>query len=336
MLFYLTGDSALKKEIYIREFLKKETDCEYRKVFSDEKDKTQELSNASMSIGLFSTKKVYDLIDFDEWTKAEKEEFTKIDFSNESVVVFVRTEKVGKDIKESQYVSILTFEKPKEWEEDKWIDFIMENSKFMGVNLTHEAAAELFRLIGTDELALLSEIEKLSVYSSSTPSLDDIDSVVYKRTVSKIDEFTFALSEKQLSKARKLVNEICDEYEPVVIVYSLSKHFIDLLQVLAFAPRKPYYTWPDIADISKKTGLPTPKVARFVGFKFKDSKYTPVNHIEQYSVSKLRRILETLYFIDREIKLGGDLRILLLDFINKIENLNNPIQILDTQEEGEN
>lgn len=337
MLVYLTGDSELRKELYIREFLKKEKNCEYRKIFSDENGKIQELINASMSGGLFSNRKIYDLVDFDQWSKSEREEFSKIDFSKEELIVFVRTEKVGKDVKDSKHVSILSFEKPKEWEEEKWIEFIVENSKWLGVELPNQMAIELFRLIGTDEMALLTELEKLRVYSDRI-SLEDIGEIVYKRTVSKLDEFLFALSEMQLVKAYGLVDEVVKQYEPVIVVYSLSKHFIDLMQIVVLCSGKPFYPWPEIVEISKKTSVPIPKVARFVGFKFKDSKYMPVNHMEMYTPKKIKSILEILYYIDRQVKLGNELKILLLDFIQKLKNLDKHIEASEVStplEEGE-
>ncbi|WP_448376754.1 DNA polymerase III subunit delta [Fervidobacterium sp.] len=331
MVIYLIGDSELGKELYIREYLKGR-DVEYHKLFADDDVKIQELKNAASSLGLFSNSKVYDLVDFDEWNKAEKNDFNTLDLSANWLTVFVRTQKAGKDItKVDEKIEILNFEKPKEWEEEKWIKFIIDIANNLGITCDFHIAQSIFKFTGPDEYAILTELEKLHIYSDNHPTLSDVEQIVYKRTISKLDELGFAISEKKFNLAREFAAEISEEYEPVVIMYAVAKHFIDLFNILVYSPKKSTYNWPDISKIAKDSGIPSPKVARFLGFKFKDSKTNPVNHTLIYKLKEVREIIEYLYTLDRRIKLGDDLRLILNIFITALEtgDISNPEKLLE-------
>ncbi|AMW32112.1 DNA polymerase III, delta subunit [Fervidobacterium changbaicum] len=318
MVVYLTGDSQLGKELYIREYLKGK-DVEYHKIYADDDNKIEELKNAGVSLGLFANAKVYDLVDFDEWSKDEKTQFYSTDLSASWVTVFVRTEKVSKEVtKLPGKVEVLTFEKPKEWEEDKWLKFISDVASKIGIVCSEETAKAVFKFTGPDEYAILNELEKLQLYAGDHPTPRDVEDVVYKRTISRLDEFCFALSEQNYTKANDMLDEISKDYEPIIVSYAISKHFIELLNIVVFAPKKKEYKWPDIANLSKELGISSPRAARFLGFSFKDSKYTPVNHVLIYSPQMLRNIIGYLYYIDRRVKLSDDIKILVSSFITKL------------------
>ncbi|MFN6991811.1 MAG: hypothetical protein ACK4MM_03695, partial [Fervidobacterium sp.] len=96
---------------------------------------------------------------------------------------------------------------------------------------------------------------------------------------------------------------------------------IDLFNILTYVKYENHYEWPKVTEIAKKLSIPTPIVGRFLGFKFKNSKYAPVNHLSIYNPRKVREILLELYKIDREVKEGGNAKLLvleLLDFIKKL------------------
>jgi len=320
MVIYLVGDSELSKELYIKEYLKGK-DVEYHKIFADDDGKIEELKNAGVSLGLFSSAKVYDLVDFDEWSKSEKNQFQLLDLSGSWVTVFVRTEKVGKEVtKIPGKIEILTFEKPKEWEEDKWLNFVKDVARKIGVICDEEVAKTIFKFTGPEEYAILAELEKLQIYAGEHPTTQDVEEIVFKRTISKLDEFCFALSEQNYSIAKNMLHEICNDYEPIIISYTVSKHFIELFNIIVHAPKKREYKWPDVAQLSKELGILSPRVARFLGFTFKDSKYKPVNHVLIYSPKVLKNIIEYLYFVDRRVKLSDDIKILMGLFISKLES----------------
>ncbi|HCI29682.1 MAG TPA: DNA polymerase III subunit delta [Fervidobacterium sp.] len=319
MIIYLLGNSELQKALYVKSFVSS-TKCEYRKMFSDEENKLTELRNASQSLGLFSLKKVYDLVNFDEWPKKEREDFFSLDFDMDGLIVFVRTEKMSKEVKKLlSDVQIVELEKPKDWEEEKWIEFIVVTGEKLGIPCPKEIAEEIFKLTGPDEYALISELQKLYTYSDGqfnkiTPS--ELEGLIYKRSVSRVDELGFSITEKLYETAYELVDELLREYDPVLVVSSLGKHFIDLLQIIAIAEKKPKFTWPEIAEISKKTSIQLPKVARYLGFKFKGQTHEPQNHVLIYTLKVLNNAIKSIFYIDRAIKSGGDAKILICKFID--------------------
>ncbi|MFN3691771.1 MAG: DNA polymerase III subunit delta, partial [Fervidobacterium sp.] len=228
MVFYLTGDSVLQKNLFIKQFLSEHPEYEYKKIFSDDANKIQELRNASESLGLFSNKKIYEIIDFDEWNESDKKEFLKISFpKNESLIIFVDLENIDNNIKKNENfenAKILNFEKPKEWNEKNWIDFILNTAKAFELNITEENALLIFQLVGPDELAISSELEKIKLISDNKKQIlnEDIQSIIYKRVTSKLSEFSFSVSELQFEKARNLISEIFSEYDTIAVIYSLS------------------------------------------------------------------------------------------------------------------
>ena len=331
MVIFLIGNSELQKELYVKSFIS-EQNCEYRKIFSDEDNKLAELKNASQSLGLFSEKKAYDIVDFDEWPKKEKDEFFNLDLGRNDLTIFVRTEKLGKEAKKSvEGIKIVELEKPKEWEEDKWIDFIVSTGDKIGTPCSKETAEKIFKLTGPDEYAIISELQKLYIYSNGqldkmTPS--EIEDVIYKRTISRLDELGFSITEERFESAYKLIDELVEEYEPVLIVSSLARHFIDLLNIAVVAEKKLKFSWPEISEISKITGVQIPKTARYLGFKFKGQTNDPRNHLISYNFKYINNAIKNLYRIDREIKIGGNVRVLLYKFIedfksNFIDDFNN-------------
>ncbi|MEJ5256715.1 MAG: DNA polymerase III subunit delta [Fervidobacterium sp.] len=316
MVIYLTGDSELKKEFYVKNYISGK-DIHYRRIYADDTDKISELKYASQSVGLFSNSKVYDLVDFDEWSKSEKNEFMNISFSNEQVTVFVRTQKVSKDIEGGQ---VVVLEKPKDWEEEKWIELILQTAKELNIICNKEVAQEIYNLVGSDEFGILTELEKLKTYSNDEVSIEDVDEIVYKRTISRLDEFLFAISERKYSKALELLNDIVSEYDAVVISYALAKHFIDLFDIIANLHRKQSeYSWPEISKLAKETEIASPKVARFLGFRFKNSKNPPFNHVLYYTAKSVLNLINRIYLLDRRVKLGDDIKVLLSELISELK-----------------
>jgi len=159
-----------------------------------------------------------------------------------------------------------------------------------------------------------------------TPS--EIEDVIYKRTISRLDELGFSITEERFESTYKLIDELVEEYEPVLIVSSLARHFIDLLNITVVAEKKLKFSWPEISEISKITGVQIPKTARYLGFKFKGQTNDPRNHLISYNFKYINNAIKNLYRIDREIKIGGNVRVLLYKFIedfksNFIDDFNN-------------
>lgn len=323
MVYYLAGNSVLSKEIHVRNHVAQFGGA-YRKIFADEEGKLEELRNAASSVGLFADRRILDIVDFDDWPKREKDIFSKMEFPIEGVDVFVRVATPPKLSSGDPWVKVLNFQTPKEWEEEKWIEFIVKLAESIGSTVSVELARLLFTYVGADEFGLFNELRKLMTYSGGdldklSPS--DAEGVLFKRTVTRLDAFCFTISEVDERNFNSLVAEVSREYEPPLIVHVLGRHFIDLLHLLLNAPKRAKYSWPDVVEISKKLSSPTPRVARFLGFKFKGQEHTAFNHVLSYETSDVARLVVALYDLDRKVKSGGELRILLYNFFHKVKTL---------------
>jgi len=82
---------------------------------------------------------------------------------------------------------------------------------------------------------------------------------------------------------------------------------------------KEKFKWVEIVQIAKELGIKnTSKIARFLGFKFKDQNFIPLNHLGVYNPEILKEIIKRIFSIDRSIKLGGIFKVELIDFIKHI------------------
>lgn len=305
----LSGNSELKKEEYVKELVSK-FNAEYVRVYSDYTDRLEIIKEKVSNIGLFSKKTVIDVVDFEKFKASEKKEILSL-LILDDVYLILRTQKKIKGISGEE------FKLPNVWEEEKWKNLISEMLKEHGLKVKGEIIDFLFENVGPDEFALYNEIKKLKVFEKNL-NLDILKDVIHKYTLSKLDDFCFAISEMK-EESFRLLKDVVNDYEPIIIVYTLSSHFISLFRIFAYTKKKTSFSWPEISKLSKELKIPSPKVARFLGFKFKGQKFEPVNHLLIYSEEKLKDIIKRLYFIDRSVKSGGTTEVEILNLIKFIK-----------------
>ncbi|SHH57987.1 DNA polymerase III subunit delta [Thermosipho atlanticus] len=318
-LINLYGNSVLKKELYIKSFLNQNT--EYIRLYSDDRDKIEIISGKARNISLFSKKTVIDLVDFDKWKSAEKKNLLSLSIP-ENVTVFVRTEKQlsekNENIKseKSENIKSKKFTVPEPWKKSEWISYIEELLTREKIEYESNVPEYLFEVIGANELAIYNEIKKLKVLDEKI-NIDLAKKFVHKYAVSKLDEFCFLISEKS-DFAYSVLDDILKDFEPKIIMFVLSKHFIELFNIMLNVEYKEKYIWPEIKSISKKLGISLSKVSRFLGFKFSGQDFQPKNHLKIYGVTTLKDIIKKLYVMERSLKSGGIFKVELIEFIKYI------------------
>jgi DNA polymerase-3 subunit delta len=307
-LINLYGNSELGKEFYVKSFLK--NDVEYIRLYSDDNDKVEIIIEKSNNISLFSSKSVIDLVDFDNFKANEKKIILELEIP-ENITVFLRTEKqLSKKIESEKFII------PNPWEKSKWVKYIEELLNKESLKFEENVPEFLFEIIGPNELAIFNEIKKLKVLSK-TLNINDIKEFVHRYAVSKLDEFCFLVSERK-KEVYSEISKILNDYEPIIITAAMSKHFIVLFDLVLNVKYKEKYNWVEISQISKELGASPSKVARFLGFKFKDQDFIPLNHLGVYTPENLKEIIKRVFFIDRSIKLGGIFKVELIDLIKYV------------------
>ncbi|PLV58770.1 DNA polymerase III subunit delta [Thermotoga sp. KOL6] len=309
---FLTGAAETKKEELIKKALSKEKDVEYIRIHPDDPDKLNFIKSVINTKTIFSGKTVIDIVDFDSWKAQDQKRFLEL-VKNvpPDVYIFVRSQKT----KEKG----VTLDLPKPWETDKWLEWIERRFRENGLKITKDALQLFFSKVGTNDLLVEREIEKLKAYSDTGEvTAEDVEEVVFTYQTPGYDEFCFAVSEGKRKLAHALLSQLWKTTEPVVIAAALVNHFLDLFKLVVLVTRKRYYTWPDISKISKELNIPVPRVARFLGFSFKTWKFKVINHLLYYDIDKLKEILRKLYDLDRTVKSEEDPKPFFHEFIEEV------------------
>ena len=263
---------------------------------------------------MFGSKALLDILDFDSWKSKEKKELLEIlKQVPEDVMVVVRSEKPVKGFRSE------THDLPKPWEREKWLEYVVEKFEEKGLKISKEVAEYFLSMVGEDEYAIESEAEKLSLYSDGEVKIEDIEEVVHRSTHAAVDEFCFALSERRYEEAKKMLRDVLEGTDLLIVLASLAKHFEDLLKVRVKVPEKERYIWPDVSKYSKELGIAVPKLARFLGFKFKGWKNEPFNHVKEYSKDEITAILKKLFSLDRMAKISENPIVHLQSFIDSLQ-----------------
>ena len=305
----LSGDSELSKDRRVEE-IRKKIGGEYIRVHPEDSGKIDLVSSNLKNIGMFGSRVVIDILDFDSWKAKEKKELLEIlKRVPEDIYVVIRSEKGIKGLKSE------SFPLPKPWERDKWMELIKKKFERKGLKISREVLEYFLDVVGTDEYRIETEVEKLSLYSEGEVTAKDIDEVVYRSAHTGVDELCFAVSERRVDDAHRMLPDVLKSVDLLVLTASLAKHFEDLFRLRVVVKVKENYIWPDVAKYSKDLGMPVPKVARFLGFKFKGWKNEPFNHIVEYSIEAIADILKRLFLLDRSVKMSESPLAHLHDFI---------------------
>ncbi len=308
----LSGESELSKDRRVNE-IRQNFGGEYIRIHPEDTDKISLINSYTKNLGMFSQKVVLDVLDFDSWKSKEKKELVSIiEAIPEEVFLIIRSKKSIKGLESEE------FPLPKPWEREKWLKLIKEKFSSFGLKVSDETAEYFLDLVGTDEYRIESEIEKLSLYCSEEVSIDDINEVTYRSTHAAVDDLCFSISERRYDEAHRILPDVLVVSDPIMVVASIAKHFEDLFKLKVSVKEKEKYSWPDVSKYSKEVKIPLPKVARFLGFKFKGWKNTPFNHIKNYSKEELADTLKKIYILDRSVKSDGNPQVHIHSFIESL------------------
>lgn len=312
MITFLTGDSDVLKEKYIEEIA-----CTLRtKKMRFSAEQSEDAVRYLSQLALFGESIVIEIPDFDKWKKELKNRFLKAaEHTHENIAVIIRTSH-GK----SGEGKTITLSCPKPWEESKWNEYILQRLTANGIDFHTGVAEALFKKVGPNDWLLEREIEKLSTLDKKI-TIDDVEFFVFNHRKTRIDELCFSISEMRFLKTWEMLNHLLSHEDPVLIAASIARHFVDLFKVVAFAEVKKSYSWPYISKLSKELQVPSVRLARFLGFKFKDQKHKSFNHIVKYNLPLLEKILRILQELDKEIKIQKVQSFTLLSHIVKIKNV---------------
>lgn len=307
-VIFLAGDARILKDEYVENFCKKRR-LKRIKVNAEEKDGAFNLLSQA---GLFFDEVLLDVVDFDEWKREDQKKLLEMAESSK-ISVIVRTEE---SVKAKEVVQLSL---PKPWEHEKWIDYVSERLRKHNISTLQKIAELIFDRVGPNDELLEREIEKLACVTDR-PTEETIQQVISQYVRSDIDEFCFRVSMGDFEKAHALLGSILKTTEPIVVVASLARHFLDLYKIVLFVEKRENYPWPVIKEVSEKLGVGLGKTARFLGFSFKGTGKS-VNHVSLYDAEKLEKILERLYWLDLTVKSSPTPNLAIHSFLDQVQRI---------------
>ncbi len=300
-ILVLSGDARVLKDEYVKNMALEKGLTRVR----IDVDSAQRISEVLSQNSLFSSFLI-DVVDYSDWKKEDQKKF--LERAELTVPIILRT---SSPIKEFHSVD---FSLPKPWEREKWLEYIEERFKKNSLSFDKDALEEFFNMVGPDDLLLEREIEKL-VCIGEKVSVKLVKEFVFNHSRVQIDELCFAVSSADQKQSHTILSRVLSYTEPVVVVNSLARHFIDLYKILAVAEKRQSYSWVYIKELSEKFDVPIVKAARMMGFTFKGQPKA-VNHLQIYDLEKLELILDQLQSLDREVKSSDNRTILIHLFVD--------------------
>ncbi|MEJ5230293.1 MAG: hypothetical protein WHT65_09850 [Pseudothermotoga sp.] len=304
----LSGDATVLKDDYVK---KMALERGLTRIRLDIEDATRSAEIFNQN-SLFSQNFLVDVVDFDDWKKDDQKQLLE-NIENATMPIVLRTSKTVKGFQS------VDFSLPKPWEREKWIEYIEKRLYAHSMSFENSAVEEIFEMVGPDDLLIEREIEKLACLGDKV-TLNLVKEIVFNHSKVQMDELCFAISSADRKSAHRVLSKVLLHSEPILILNSLIKHFIDLYKLVVFADRRSSYSWPYIKDLSQKLDVPVVRAAKMMGFVFKGQPPT-VNHLQLYSVEKVEAILNHLQLLDRELKSSENKTIPLHLFVDFVAQL---------------
>lgn len=302
----LSGDARVLKDEYVKNIASQRN----LTIIKVSIDNAQKIPQVLSQNGLFSPFLI-DVIDYDDWKKEDQKQLLE-QAERISVPVILRTSNSIKGLES------IDFSLPKPWEREKWFEYVQTRLKKYSLSFDSDALELFFDMVGPDDLIIERELEKLACVGEKVTS-KLVEEVVFNHSKAQMDELCFCISSGNQKQSHTILSKILSYAEPVFIVNTLIKHFIDLYKILSFADKRDNYSWVYIKDLSQKLDIPIVRAAKFLGFTFKGQPRI-VNHLKIYDFEKLELILNQLQLLDREIKSSENKTIpihLFIDFVSK-------------------
>ena len=188
-------------------------------------------------------------------------------------------------IKKHGLVVEFAYQKP-----DELVKWVIKRFRATGVDIDMATASRLVENCEQGMTEILSEVEKLSAYlgGKQKVSLQDIEKVCTKSIKSRIFDLTDAISDKDSSKALKLLNDMVVLKEPIPkILFMIARQFRQILQVKLLNAEG-----SNTGEIASKLGL-----APFIAGKI-------LKQAGSFSVERLKKAMETCLEFDIAVKTG--------------------------------
>lgn len=172
--------------------------------------------------------------------------------------------------------------------------FIREEAKGLGKRIEPAAAEMLVYLVGSNLGELTTQLEKVALYVGQREAITigDVRGIVSDTKVESVFDLANAMGERDPAKAlRSLATILRDGEAPLMLLAMIARHFRQLWQVRDLMAQKVAQQ-----DISRLAGI-NPYFLKGV-----------MAQARNFGTHELKRVFESLYAADLELKGGGSRR----------------------------
>lgn len=172
--------------------------------------------------------------------------------------------------------------------------FIREEAKGLGKRIEPAAAEMLVYLVGSNLGELTTQLEKVALYVGQREaiSIGDVRGIVSDTKVESVFDLANAMGERDPAKAlRSLATILRDGEAPLMLLAMIARHFRQLWRVRDLMAQKVAQQ-----DISRLAGI-NPYFLKGV-----------MAQARNFGTHELKRVFESLYTADLELKGGGSRR----------------------------
>jgi len=291
MIYVLSGNSEVMNTIYLDNLLN-EKKLKSIKIDKNTKDKLSSIKSFISSNNMFGINNIFIARDFDNFKESDKNQLITIMMKNSDLTFYIEgsaTSKISKNIK---------YNKPKPWEEKKWIEYILEISYLLKVSIDRKVAHLFFQTYSNNDYLIYNELKKLKSLCRKIAEEDFLKYINY----SKNDE-TYELIQKIIEESEDKIDfDKFSDIDVAILINHISTFFLDMLKIYESTEKKEF-SWNDIKILSTKENIKSKRIADIVGYSFsKDEK--KVNFLKKYSYKKAKNILSLLQEYDQLYKRG--------------------------------
>ena len=177
----------------------------------------------------------------------------------------------------------------KKLDEDKITKWIIKKLGKKNINISSTNAKYILSKVGNDMYTLNNEIDKIISFISdkNTVNMSDVDEIVSYKAEDRVFELIDYISNRDIDKAMDAYNDLLSLNEPPMKILALIFRNYNIL-----------YQMKDIEDITNKEILKRIGIPVFFARKYKFIS-------SKFSFLELREIINELYNIDYNIKIGN-------------------------------
>lgn len=294
-LYYVIGEEAfliqkVRKAFYKLACSEEEVQDFNRDEFEGSELTLEKLQSATETLSLLAQKR---LIFCNHAEKITEKKWNEIDSVIQSLPEFCtlifffkkvdKRKKFFKTLKSKGHELIV--EQPKEWEMEKWIDFLSQEA---GLEFSKEVKVLFQQLVGVSLMDMKNEMQKIKSYlgDRSVVSEKDLFAIVSRVKVESIFDLTRAIGEKDLVRSLDCLARLLDQNQSDIGVMALVARHIRILSRIREG---------------QKQGFTKNKIQAFAGvppYFMKDY----LNQVDLWSDEHILETIKVLHETDKAIK----------------------------------